>query len=441
MKESKISKKNAARVGREFTIMFNRTSMYQSDHPFAVQSIDSLYTALTKALNSLSPIALIMNREEFFIEDEPLDSRLNRSKMVGHFKKAGIESISFQRGLSKGELENYVKVFADIRKYPTAAAMKTGLVQMRVAHIKINHVVFKKMTVDDEVVAKDELKSIAAEQGAKPASPSWRKELLSTLAGNMVMEELEKSISLESLIGDPVQVSAVLIDKDLAISKEQTEVAGSGVVIAHQLHRIRDEVDRAVTGSEKVSLPQLADAVFDMKKKLLEGIEAQKALGVIYENEEVIRQESDELTDRVVIELVKEEYRQGEISIPRLAQILKRLAPESGELKRLLPKLKEALLAEGMPLNRFLKLVQELGKELQNEELTQVLQKGAEAIGLNTENLIQEVISDPKGAAELIYLASEIKRGAGDPNVLTELLVDYVERLGSKLALDALDTD
>jgi GGDEF domain-containing protein len=44
--------------------------------------------------------------------------------------------------------------------------------------------------------------------------------------------------------------------------------------------------------------------------------------------------------------------------------------------------------------------------------------------------------NDPTGAAELIYLASEIRKGAGDNNVLTDLLVEYIERLGSKIVIE-----
>jgi len=80
-----------------------------------------------------------------------------------------------------------------------------------------------------------------------------------------------------------------------------------------------------------------------------------------------------------------------------------------------------------------------LGKELQSEELAQILKKSAEEIGVDGEELIREVQIDPSGAAELIYLASEIKKGTGDEKVLSDLLVDYVERIGSKISLDAVE--
>jgi len=115
------------------------------------------------------------------------------------------------------------------------------------------------------------------------------------------------------------------------------------------------------------------------------------------------------------------------------------MVPDPEELKRLLPKIKEALIEEGMSLPEFAQLAQELGKELQSEELAQILKKSAEEIGVDGEELIREVQIDPSGAAELIYLASEIKKGTGDEKVLSDLLVDYVERIGSKISLDAAE--
>ena len=60
-------------------------------------------------------------------------------------------------------------------------------------------------------------------------------------------------------------------------------------------------------------------------------------------------------------------------------------------------------------------------------------------MGLAPENLIQELKRDPSGAAELIYLASELRKSTGDDKILTELLVDYTERIGSKIVLDTTD--
>jgi len=487
MAKPKLKKQTVDKIGRAFALLFNRVVMYNLEHPFAVDSMNNYYKTITDGLGTLSPIVLIMHQEQFFIEDEPLDSRINLSKMVIHFKKAGIQSISFEKGMKSDELNLFIGIFSDLKKFSTADHMKKALSSSSVKRVRINHVIFKKMTADDKIVSKD---TIVEDLPGVPKAPQGaaKTKFMDMMVENIVMEELEKSLSIKSLIEDPTGVSKAIIDKDLSASKERGDGTGntnasgiptdkdsseskesgggtgnidgsgtsidqgpsaskesdggtgkSGDLIIQQLDVIKKEVEAAMSGTGNIQMPELASAVLSMKKDLLEQIEAQKAMGVVFENEGMIRDETNAIMDGVLIGLVKEEYKQGKVSIQRLGQIIRRMVPDPEELKRLLPMIKEALIEEGMSLPEFAQLAQELGKELQSEELAQILKKSAEEIGVDAEELIREVQIDPSGAAELIYLASEIKKGTGDEKVLSDLLVDYVERIGSKISLDAAE--
>ncbi len=96
-------KKEFDRVGRSFSLLFNRSTMYQFDHPYTSQSIKDFFRTIQTALNFQNPLVLIMNRDQFFIEDEPLDPRLNVTRMVSHFKKAGVQSLSFHEGIQSND--------------------------------------------------------------------------------------------------------------------------------------------------------------------------------------------------------------------------------------------------------------------------------------------------------------------------------------------------
>ena len=498
MTKPKLMKQTVDKIGRAFALLFNRLVMYNLDHPFTVDSMNNYYKTITEGLNTFSPIVLIMNQEQFFIEEEPLDSRINLSKMVIHFKKASIQSISFEKGMKSDELNRFIEIFSDLKKFSTADHMKKALLRSNVKKIRINHVIFKKMTSDDKIVSKGTI--IGNQSGMPEASQGAAKtKFMDMMVENIVMEEVEKSLSIKSLMEDPTGLSKAIVDKDLSASKQRGGGEGngdgsgastetdpsaskeggdgkggsgdgkgglgdgkggsrdgkggsgdgkggfgdgkgkSGDVIIKQLDLLKKEVEATMSGTGNIQMPELASAVLAMKKDLLEQIEAQKAMGVVYENEGMIRDETNAMMDGILIRLVKEEYKQGKVSIPRLGQIIRRMIPEPEELKRLLPKIKEALMEEGMSLPQFAQLAQELGKELQSEELAQILKKSAEEIGVDGEELIRELQIDPAGAAELIYLASEIKKGTGDEKVLSDLLVDYVERIGSKISLDAVE--
>jgi hypothetical protein len=341
--------------------------------------------------------------------------------------------------------------------------MQKALAEMSVSKVKVNHVFYKKMTADDEIVAKEDL-SKASEDSDNRSSDQMFGEVLNMMAESALVEEVEKSFSLKNIIEDPIRLSNDLISKDYEIAKgNQTDstqsgpapidgqfitgeptvegepVISGGPVITNQIARIRQEVMEIQKGVGDINLSELAYAVADMRDELIKGIQAQKTLGVIYENEEQIIDEANALTDQVLIQLVRSEYQKGEISIERLAQIIRRMVPEPTELKRLLPLLKNALNEEGMSSSEFLKLMEALGSELKNEELVKIFQTSAEEIGLASEDLIQEFKRDPSSAAELIYLAAELRNGTGDEKILTELLVDYIERIGSKIVLDTVN--
>lgn len=471
MPEYHVDAKKLGNFGRSFFLLFNRSTMYDAGHPYCRQAVDQFLPIVQDILKSHSPLVFIMNQEQFFVDEEPVDPRINTSKMLAHFKKAEINSISFYEGLEKFETRAFVEIFTTLRKYPHVRAMQNGLQAKGITHIKINHVFFKKVSTDEEIVSREAFEKMSADQ-ADDGKIGAKKMFMDMVLESVLMEEFEKILTIKNITENPAGVSEKMIDADLsAYSRSDAKDRQPGLVLIHQLQMMEDEVGKYLSGAGGfrgrdfgggagegkiigggggsgkgggdggAELSELAVAVFDMKRQLINGIEIQKSLGISYPNEEEILNKANEIADNVLIQLVKDEYKSGQISTPRLAQILKRLVPEAKDLRRLLPKIKEALLEEGMLLSDYLIMVQELSNELQSEELSKLLQESADSVGLDSVDLIQEVKNNPVQAAELIFLAAEIRKGTGDENVLTDLLVDYVERLGSKLALDIAEEE
>jgi len=452
MEKPELTKQILDNICRNFNLSFNQVCMYDVNHKTATTSIEKFHVSLEDVLKKLSPLILSMNQEQFFIEEDQIDPRINTTRMANHFKKAEIQSISFVNGLELEQLFLFMEVFSDLIKYPTADSMKIALEAKGIEKVKINYVVFKKMTTDEEVVLRSRLENLPGSEngdaGAPPATPDQKshvegttpEDVLSLMAANIVSEEIEKNITIHKLMESPDKFSEMLIDSDIATAhKSENKDVKPGSELTNNLHKFRQEVDKAITGDTDISMSELAKGVFDLKQKLLNGIEARKAKGVVYIDENKFRHEADEITDNVLIKLITEEYKQGSVSIKRLAQIILRIVPETSELQRILPKLKQALITEGMSLSDFLQLVQELKTELQSDELTRVLDSSAKNIGLDGEDLIQEIMDNPQDAAELIYLAAEIRKGSGDENILSNLLVDYIEKAGSEITLNAME--
>jgi hypothetical protein len=513
------TKNQLSQFGRTIALLFNRSMMYQPNHPFVQQSIDMFYEGAQNLLKVISPLVFILNREEFFVDEEPLDPRLNVGRLVTLFKNNGIQSISIEPGLERRDIKVFLEVFGDISKYSGAEGFKKAIFARGVTSMKVNHVRYKKVTEDDEVISRDALKDLTPQMMAAEDEAKTRKMFMDTLLESVLTEEFAKTLNIETLMANPGVVSKNMIQADLesasgagpgqgpggggagsgdggtgggpggdgtgsgptegsgpgsgdgsgagqgpggggtgtgdgkagggpgsggagdgtATGTGGSGSGGHGGLLFQQLEVMRIEVEKHLEGKGDVALADLAGAVFDMKKQLLEGIEAQKALGVAYENEAAILENANDLTDRVLVQLVKDEYQQGKITPARMAHILRRLVPEAAELKRLLPKIKTALLEEGMSHTQYLELVQELSKELQSEGLANILQESGEEIGVDGDQLIAEFKQNPEQAAQLIYLASEIRKGTGDDDALAEILAGYVEQVGGQMAMDQSD--
>ncbi len=441
MAQPKISQQELARFSRVTVLLFNRVTVYSANHPYTKETLDQFYESVEEMLNSVSPIVLLLVHDKLSIDDEPLDPRINVSKIVTHFKKTGIQSISFEKGLDKNELRTFLEVFTGVLKYPDAEAMKKALTTKGVKAIKINHVFFKKVTADDEVVSMEALKKLVPEMEEGVVIES-KKLLVDMVLQSVLTEEVSRSFTVDNLVQNPGTLSKNLIDVDLASVRH--DVSGElrpGQVLMRQLEVLDEELERNLSEGNGTQLFKIAEALFEMRRQLAQGVAIQKSSDIVYLNEGAIHDKVNEITDKVISRIVKEEYNASKTNIGRLAQVIRRLIPDVSEIKRLLPLIKSALLEEGMSPSEYLKLIKELATELQNEDLTRVLQESAEELGLDGQTLIQEFKTNPSQAAELIFLAAEIRKGAGDERALTELLVDYVERLGSQLTVDFAKQD
>ena len=175
------TKNQLSQFGRTVALLFNRSMMYQPNHPFVEQSIDMFYNGALNLLNIISPLVFILNRDEFFVDEEPLDARLNVGRLVMLFKNNGIQCISIEPGLEKREIKVFLEVFGNLTQYSGDAGFKKAIFARGVSSIKVNHVRFKKVTDDDEVISRDALKDLTPQMMAAEDEAKTRKMFMDTL--------------------------------------------------------------------------------------------------------------------------------------------------------------------------------------------------------------------------------------------------------------------
>jgi GGDEF domain-containing protein len=613
MMDTTTTKDKLARFGRTFALLLNRSLMYRKSHPMVKDAIEEVRKVAELLFQTLSPVVFILNRELFYVDEEQLDPRINIKRIAHVFKTHGIQSVSFEDGLTSSEIDIFIDIFSSMTSSTNAQTIKSNLIRRGAYNLKVNHVLYKKVTEDDQVVSREALKQVTPSMENDDSES--RKKFMDTLLETILTDEFANTLNIKSLLDNPGQVSKNMIEADLAsVEKSDGISTGSGLhgpgvgigtgeisggggtgsgsgtgagtgtgsgdgvgggigdrtgsgdtesgtsatagtgygesagdgtsggagsgggmaagigtdgefgdktggggagsdtgaatatgtghgigggtgtgtskalgtgtvveigegtgsggagavmddsdgsgpatgtetssadttmaantgshgrMLLHQLDLMQQEVQKHLDQGGDISLEALADAVFEMKKQLFEDIQTQKALGIAYANEDAIVDNINELTDNVILKLIEEEYNNGKITTKRFAQIILRLIPDAKELKRLLPGIKQLLFDCGMTPDGYLELVDELKSELQNEDLSRILEESSEAIGVDSDELIAELKSDPGQAAKLIYLASEIRKGGGDESALADILVDYVEQMTNEAAKSA----
>ncbi|MCU0538761.1 MAG: hypothetical protein MUD16_16510 [Desulfobacterales bacterium] len=435
MRDTTAIKKGYHKAGKSFVLLFNRVSMYGPEHPFSVQAVDDFFRSIQDLLKASSPVVLIYTRKQFFIEDEPLDPSLNTFKISAHFKKTDVSSISIENGLDRNEVETFIRIFLDARRYPGAEEMRAAAAARQVQHIKINHVFYQKMTADEEVVSKSAAAKTSQLSDELDTSRETQ-DALSMIAGKLLIEELDQGVSLKSLLADPEALSRRMVSEGPAEGHAGGSGHGSGdgpPSVAGRLRALGEQIRSVLSGSAPVALPEIAEALVRMKRELFREIEARRAIGVFLEPADEIREQADSLTDTVVLELVRKAYEQGNTPVERLAFLLQRIVPEPEELARLLPRIRGCLMAEGMSLADFSRLIQQLGTDRQNDGVVQAVNRAAEEIGADGGELLERLKSDPAGFTRLLYLASAIEKESGSSRTLSDILVDHLERMASRL--------
>ena len=134
----------------------------------------------------------ILNRDEFYVDEEPLDPQVGRLVML--FKNNGIQSISIEPGLEKTGDQG---VPGGVNQQKRRRGIQKGH-SWGVSSIKVNHVRYKKVTDDDEVIS---LKDLTPQMMAAEDEAEDPQDVHGHAAGEArAHEEFAKTLNIESLM-------------------------------------------------------------------------------------------------------------------------------------------------------------------------------------------------------------------------------------------------
>lgn len=405
----KISRNQAEVIARLFNVTMNSAILYGSTHPTTLKNIISLYDGISVVLNQYESVSLIINREELYIEEWPVNGTINPRRLIQQFSRIGIISVTFFHGLQSENLVTFISMAGDIRNKISDQVIENMLQKKQITAIKINYVRYGKIISDQQ-----------------PDNTGKFDALIKSDVNQEKNFYVAQTLPPEKQLVYKNAITSAIIDDE----------SSDGAI------RIIEDLKGDITFNQPQKLTALLDTLYEIKISLEEAVEAQKITGKVISAAVPVSSKINELTCETILKLVKEEYSNGAISIKRLAQIIRRMLPDLNELKQILPKLKELFISEGMPLADYLSLVRMLDIEIDSEAVADSLCSAADKIGVTMAELMNAIKTEPDDAARLILLASEIRQGnRSDELQLSRFLTEYIEKISSELALQSAGLD
>ncbi len=155
MSETAIDLKQALQIARAFNLAFNNAFMYGGSHQTTKDSAATFFHVLQPLLDISSTITIIAEKDSIYIENHCVDKLVSVQRINNRFKKTGVQSISFDRDASLESALALFYVMGSLSDFQSVDAMQTYLTKERIAGVKINYVVYKKVTLDEAVVNKE----------------------------------------------------------------------------------------------------------------------------------------------------------------------------------------------------------------------------------------------------------------------------------------------
>jgi hypothetical protein len=433
MSEAALGIKEALQIARAFNLAFNNAFMYGGSHQTTRDSAANFFHVLQPLLDISSTITIIAEKDSIYIENHCVDKLVSVQRINNRFKKAGLQSISFYRDASLESALALFYVMGSLSDFQSVDAMQTYLAKERISGMKINYVVYKKVTLDEAVVNKEVFSETQLLSGNRH-SPGTGPDVQSD--PRKILREFSEILSLRNT-ADKSDVSGTGTADSSELSQSDYDK-----FITTQIKSINNQLSSAEISEDGAGLApaEMLETIYKLKENVLENIKLQKETGRLNSAHELVFTEINQISYQVIVRLIKEEYRSDrKISVKRLAQIIRRMLPDIKELKYLLPQLKDGLFAEGMSPSDYLTLVKELSKELESDGLIQILVEASDQIGLTLNELIEGIKAAPEETARLIVLAAEIKKGGVrlDDQQMSTILSEYIEKVSTALALQS----
>lgn len=430
---SRLERKEVELLVRGWNLLFNRCLSYSFPHPLVQETVPKVWALFQKSIELCGGSLNIMLQDAmFFIEGCDVMYQPNNRRVADHLKRFGVESISLQRGFGPADFD--ILIDATSLTHPDAAAFLNYIRQRGCSCLDVNQVSLRAIREGESIAAAGASLAGGGSGGGGQgdAGGSFEDIVMRAMVGRLTASELEGNVALVQMLADPQSMGKAVIDGTAGLAGE-ARAAGMGQMVMNVLSHFATQ--KARTG---YSIEELLAGIYAMRSEMLSMVKAQRGLDQsLAENE--VEAAADAAFDQTVSKIIADEWKSSKGNVKRVANVLGRVVPGKKELRRILPRLKAGMLETGCTLQDWYALVAELGTILQGDKALEQLAEAAQEFGVTPDEVISELRRDPKGAAKLLLVASEIRRSGGDQaaELAIQSMLDTLDNAGDRLAEEA----
>lgn len=418
---SNIERKDAELLVRGWNLLFNRSFSYAFAHPLVQETIPRVWELFRGALQRSGSLNIQLLEAMFFVDGIDVMYQPNNRRLADHMRRFKVESISLEPGFTLHDFSVLVETCS--LTHPDAQAFLRFFQAHGGAHLDVNQVSLRAVRSDTVYGA--------SPAGGSPDGGGDRFEdiVLRAMVGRLTTQELEGNVALVQMLADPQALGRAAIDGSKSLPP-QVRAESMGNMVLNVLSQFAGQQTK-----QGFSVEELLAGIYSMRTEMMDMVRSQRSLdqGLAEEDVEVA---TDSAFDQTVCKIILTEYKGSKGNARRVSQVLGRVVPGKKELRRILPKLKDAFMAEGSSLQEWYALVKELTVVVQGDKALEELGAAASEMGVSPDEILGELRRDPKAAARLLVVSAEIRRAGGDASsdAAIQALLDSVDNAGDRLA-------
>jgi len=423
----KISRPEAELLVRGWNLLYNRCLSYSFPHPLVQETLPKVQELFDSALKKAGSLNLMLQEAMFFVDSVDVMYQPNNRRIADHLRRFGLESITLLPGFSARDFGMFIDACALI--HPSAEAFAKYLHDRGCLQMEINKVSLRAVKEGEELVAAGSRSGggIGGFGGAGGGDGNFQDIVMRAVMGRLTAQEMEGNLLLAQMLAQPDSLGK-------AVAEGLEGTAGDKGNVQDMLMGVLSQFAHSSKNSGH-SLEELMTGIYSMRSEMLGILKSQKTLDETL-GEEEIHDVADEAFDRTVCQIASDDWVKSNGNAKRLATVLTRVVPGRKDLKRLLPKLKDAVLSKGATLQQWYQLISEISNLFGTEKAMEQLAEVAAEFGVTTDEVVGELRRDPRGAARLILASAEIRRvgGADSEDRMIQAMLDAVDQAGDRLA-------